>query len=256
MRKNKVIIDYKTIHNEIIEDFFKAYNSSIKLEDDKDSKKDFKSIINSSDETAQFGVAYIKINNKIVSGTFYVAIKIPKDKQEIWKTDIAIIIIYTFTLENYRRKGYSYTILNELEIYFSKYRCIWFCEVLDENKLTNKQLKEEQKYADITCSDREKFWTKVGFNKCIFNYYNPLPDLSKNCNGIIDYNGLWVKVSFYDENHKYILKELALFALYSYFKYGYLAGNSYGHKWEAYKKNKHSIEKIKGNSIEFKKLLM
>lgn len=253
MLSSNVIIKHDDIDCETVNNFFEAYNSNIGLEDDKDTKEEFDIIIKSSDDISEFGIAYIKKEEKIVSGTFYVKIKIPEHKRNIWMLDCIIIIIYTFTLKNYRRQYLNYSIIKGIEDYFNEYRCIYLCEVLNQNYLTDKQIEQEKIYSSITCIDREKFWRKIGFEKCQFDYFNPKPNLNESCNGILEYNTLWIKKNnCYKIKENSILKEIVMFSLYQYFKYGYCANRIEGHKWEAYKLNKESIGKIKGNYVVYK----
>ncbi|MFO7887004.1 MAG: GNAT family N-acetyltransferase [Eubacteriales bacterium] len=237
---NKIVMELiikksNKIDNVKIKEFYKAYNSSIYLDDDKDTFEDFSKIINSGDEDCEFYIAYLEKDNNMISGALIMSIK--NNPSEINIFAKICVIIYVFTVPDYRKKGSAKYILEQI---FEKFKnSIWFCEVLDEEKLTLEQSANEKKYSGISCNERNIFWNNMGFYKCEFDYYNPIPNIKLNCNGVITYNKLLAKT-----DTQFINKNLLLRFIYLYFKYGYCAGETDNHKWEAYDLNKNQLHKV------------
>lgn len=147
-----------------------------------------------------------------------------------------MVIIYLFTNKNFRNQGLATELIQS--IIQENQEAFFLAEVLDQEKTAPELAAFENEYAGLATNNREHFWTKNHFRKMDFNYYNPTPDISEHCNGLITYNSLWINNAHQLEvNHKQVLDGLQI-----YFQYGYCANQIESHHFEAYQKN---VEQLK-----------
>lgn len=222
------------IDSKYIKKFYDSYDSCFSIEDDKDSLEDFYEIIYSGKKGYSFYMSYILENDCIISGALVFTIDYNRKNTGINKI---CVIMYIFTLPEYRNTGLAKKVLNHLFSFF--YDSIWFCEVLSKDVLKNGNIMQNKPLENITIEGRNKFWEIMGFRECKLDYYNPVPNLKISCNDVISYNTLMCK-----SLKPYIGKKVFLKFLKGYFMYGYCAGNIKNHKWAAYNLNKSQLENI------------
>lgn len=211
-----------------IKDFFEAYNTTIFMKDDKDSYEDFNAILCSTDDKCMFYLGYIKENDKIVAGIMFM--------ETISHGIKMLMVIYVFTLVEARRKKYASELLNKT---MGNFKGIWFAEVLDCEKIKKNKQQDEEEYSGISCQTRDFFWRKMGFGKCELEYFNPIPNLSIQCNGTISYNKLLCKNSKTHLESNTFMRFIKL-----YFRYGYCANKTEDHLWEAYTRVENEVRDL------------
>lgn len=194
---------------ELTRQMFKGYNSAICLESDKDTYEEFLEILAAADERAQFYFTYIKEEGRVVSGTVSVRLTVEGGQYHG--------IVYAFTDREYRKLGLGRAVIESLLAEFDDE--FWFCEVLNQEELSEEELAAEEAFSGVTCEQRERFWQLMGFQKGNFDYANPSFGSEKNSGGIIRYNNLWMR-----SVKEMILGDDLLAVLRAYFLYEYGGG--------------------------------
>ncbi len=204
MNNDKIMsINCKEISEENALKFFHGYDNAILIEDDKDTYEDLMKIIKSGDKNNNFFIHYIEKEERYVSACLSFVSKNIIDDEYLNYNNFGMII-YVYTEDKYRKQKFASTILKHL--FKQEKKCLWFCEVLDNDKIT-----KEKNIESFTCEERDHFWTQLNFNKLDFEYHNPVPDLQNDCNGILSYNKLLI-MSDYD----YLPKKYLEVFMYNY----------------------------------------
>jgi GNAT superfamily N-acetyltransferase len=214
-----MMVNAKDADAQLIHQMFEGYDSAIRLENDKDTKTEFLEILSSADEQAQFYFTYIEDDRRAVSGTVSV---------RLWVNgQVYHGIVYAFTDKEYRKRGLGRRVI---EFLISNYRDeFWFCEVLDQEGLSEEELAAEEEFSGVACAQRDQFWHKMGFRKGNFDYANPGLENAKGSGGVITYNNLWIRAE------KNAVKGDELLAVIrAYFLAEYCAGQADAHLDGAY----------------------